>query len=64
MFDRWRPPGPRATVIRVDQPEPLETLARVEKALEKIWESRAGGEGPEEEPALRADFLSKTNQSS
>jgi hypothetical protein len=48
----------------VDQPEPLETLARVEKALEKIWESRAGGEGPKEEPALHADFLSKTNQSS
>jgi ADP-heptose:LPS heptosyltransferase len=34
MFHRWRPSGPRATVIRVDQPDPDEILARVARAIE------------------------------
>jgi ADP-heptose:LPS heptosyltransferase len=29
MFHRWRPTGEGATVIRVDRPDPLETLERV-----------------------------------
>jgi ADP-heptose:LPS heptosyltransferase len=33
MFVRWRPIGDRATVIRVDQPDPKETIARVREAL-------------------------------
>jgi ADP-heptose:LPS heptosyltransferase len=33
MFQRWRPTGQRATVIRVDRPDPLETLERVRAAL-------------------------------
>ena len=33
MFHRWRPSGPRATVIRVDQPDPVEILAKVARAL-------------------------------
>ena len=33
MFHRWRPSGPRATVIRVDQPDPVEVLAKVAHAL-------------------------------
>jgi len=33
MFDRWRPVGERAAVIRVDQPAPLEVLARVQQAV-------------------------------
>jgi ADP-heptose:LPS heptosyltransferase len=33
MFQRWRPTGERATVIRVDRPDPLETLERVRAAL-------------------------------
>ena len=33
MFHRWRPSGPRATVIRVDQPDPVEILAQVAHAL-------------------------------
>jgi hypothetical protein len=32
MFQRWRPTGERATVIRVDRPDPLETLERVRAA--------------------------------
>jgi ADP-heptose:LPS heptosyltransferase len=32
MFHRWRPSGPRATVIRVDQPDPAEILAKVARA--------------------------------
>jgi ADP-heptose:LPS heptosyltransferase len=35
MFHRWRPSGPRATVIRVDQPDPVEILAKVAHALAK-----------------------------
>jgi ADP-heptose:LPS heptosyltransferase len=35
-FDRWRPTGPRATVIRVDQPDPVEILAKVARALANI----------------------------
>jgi ADP-heptose:LPS heptosyltransferase len=34
MFHRWRPSGPRATVIRVDQPDPVEILAKVAHAIE------------------------------
>ena len=34
MFHRWRPTGERATVIRVDRPEPLEILERVRAAIE------------------------------
>jgi ADP-heptose:LPS heptosyltransferase len=33
MFHRWRPSGPRATVIRVDHPNPVEILAQVAEAL-------------------------------
>jgi hypothetical protein len=33
MFQRWRPTGERATVIRVDRPDPLETLERVRAAV-------------------------------
>ena len=33
MFDRWRPVTPNATVIRVDNPDPVEVLARVNAAL-------------------------------
>ena len=36
MFHRWRPTGPRVTVIRVDRPEPAEILARVAHALAEI----------------------------
>jgi len=36
MFDRWRPTGPGASVIRVDQPDPARTLARVKQALEQV----------------------------
>ncbi len=34
MFHRWRPIGERATVIRVDRPDPLETLERVRAAID------------------------------
>ena len=33
MFHRWRPSGPRVTVIRVDQPDPAEILAEVADAI-------------------------------
>ena len=33
MFDRWRPTGARACVIRVDDPNPAETIARVRTYL-------------------------------
>ena len=33
MFHRWRPTGERTTVIRVDRPDPLETLERVRAAV-------------------------------
>ena len=33
MFARWRPTGERATVIRVDRPDPAEVLERVRQAL-------------------------------
>jgi ADP-heptose:LPS heptosyltransferase len=33
MFYRWRPSGPRATVIRVDQPDAGEILAKVAQVL-------------------------------
>jgi len=33
MFQRWRPTGERATVIRVDRPDPLEILERVRAAI-------------------------------
>ncbi|MCX6632981.1 MAG: hypothetical protein NTW28_35750 [Candidatus Solibacter sp.] len=36
MFHRWRPSGPRALVIRVDQPDPVEVLAKVAQALTSI----------------------------
>jgi ADP-heptose:LPS heptosyltransferase len=34
MFHRWRPSGPRSTVIRVDHPDPVEILAKVAGALQ------------------------------
>jgi ADP-heptose:LPS heptosyltransferase len=34
MFYRWRPTGERTTVIRVDRPDPLETLDRVRAAID------------------------------
>jgi hypothetical protein len=33
MFQRWRPISRRATVIRVDRPDPLEVLERVQAAI-------------------------------
>jgi ADP-heptose:LPS heptosyltransferase len=33
MFERWRPVGPKCQVIRVDQPDPAETIERVREAL-------------------------------
>jgi len=33
MFDRWRPTGDRAAVIRVDHPDPAEAIARVRHRL-------------------------------
>jgi ADP-heptose:LPS heptosyltransferase len=33
MFDRWKPVGPKCHVIRVDEPDVEETLARVHRAL-------------------------------
>jgi ADP-heptose:LPS heptosyltransferase len=33
MFARWRPTGERCTVIRVESPDPAETLGRVRAAL-------------------------------
>jgi ADP-heptose:LPS heptosyltransferase len=34
MFQRWRPTGERATVIRVDRPDPIEILERVRAAMD------------------------------
>ena len=34
MFHRWRPTGERATVIRVDRPDPMETLERVRAVID------------------------------
>ena len=34
MFHRWRPTGDRATVIRVDRPDPFETLERLRAAID------------------------------
>jgi ADP-heptose:LPS heptosyltransferase len=39
MFYRWRPTGARAAVIRVDQPDPVEILAKVARALANIPET-------------------------
>jgi ADP-heptose:LPS heptosyltransferase len=36
MFDRWRPVGPHSTVIRVDNPDAAQTLARVREALQQV----------------------------
>jgi ADP-heptose:LPS heptosyltransferase len=36
MFARWRPTGPRSTVIRVDEPDPVATLERVRAALPAV----------------------------
>jgi ADP-heptose:LPS heptosyltransferase len=33
MFDRWKPVGPACHVIRVDNPDPAETIERVREAL-------------------------------
>jgi ADP-heptose:LPS heptosyltransferase len=33
MFDRWRPSGVECRVVRVDSPDPIETLAKVQFAL-------------------------------
>ena len=33
MFDRWKPIGPRSTVIRVERPDPAETLDRVGQTI-------------------------------
>ena len=35
MFDRWRPVGSHTTVIRVEEPDPEKTLARVKHAVEQ-----------------------------
>jgi ADP-heptose:LPS heptosyltransferase len=36
MFERWRPVGPECHVIRVDEPDPAETLERVRQALLRL----------------------------
>ena len=36
MFDRWRPTGPRSTVIRVDKPDLAEILAKVKQAVSPV----------------------------
>ena len=33
MFARWRPTGAGAAVIRVDRPDPAETIERVKQAV-------------------------------
>ena len=33
MFERWRPTGPHAHVIRVDRPDPAHTIVRVRECL-------------------------------
>jgi ADP-heptose:LPS heptosyltransferase len=33
MFNRWRPVGPNCQVLRVDRPDPAETIERVREAL-------------------------------
>jgi hypothetical protein len=33
MFDRWRPTGPNATVIRMDEPDAAAALAQVGNAI-------------------------------
>ncbi|MGA1994747.1 MAG: glycosyltransferase family 9 protein [Bryobacteraceae bacterium] len=38
MFDRWRPVGPHAAVIRVDRPDPNEVLAKVRVAIAR-WQA-------------------------
>jgi ADP-heptose:LPS heptosyltransferase len=35
MFHRWRPVAPSATVLRIDDPNPMAALARVRAALDK-----------------------------
>lgn len=42
MFDRWRPSGPSATVIRVDRPDPEAALAQVHAALKRATDLRSG----------------------
>ena len=41
MFQRWRPTGTHCNVIRVDNPDPHETLARVKEALAAQTQSPA-----------------------
>jgi ADP-heptose:LPS heptosyltransferase len=36
MFERWKPIGPRSTVIRVERPDPAEALNRVRAALQPV----------------------------
>jgi ADP-heptose:LPS heptosyltransferase len=36
MFERWRPVGPNCQVIRVDRPDPAETIERVREALRML----------------------------
>lgn len=36
MFDRWRPAGPHSNIIRVDNPDPAQTLSRVREALQQV----------------------------
>jgi len=39
MFHRWRPNGPHSYVIRIDQPDPRDALALVERILRNITET-------------------------
>ena len=41
MFERWRPLGPHARVIRAESRDPEECRARVKEALEGIMEERS-----------------------
>ncbi|HUO03146.1 MAG TPA: glycosyltransferase family 9 protein, partial [Rhizomicrobium sp.] len=36
MFDRWRPTGTKTIVLRVDHPDPAESIARVRDALSAL----------------------------
>ncbi len=45
MFERWRPVGPNCQVIRVDQPDPAETIERVREAL-RLQKDRPPGLSP------------------
>ncbi len=46
MFDRWRPAGEHCRVIRVDRPDPEQTLARVRDAVTDLISTKARPSAP------------------